>query len=76
MSVRKYLLSGAIWAALFGLFGPLRRSKKEPFGAGVVLAWAGWLIALVAAIITVRQESAEVSEYYELRDAERSAKRR
>ena len=73
--MRKYLFSGAIIAALFGALGLLPRTIKGPRNAQLLVAWAGWAIGMVAAVLAVRDESAETSEYYELRDAERQAKR-
>ena len=74
--MRKYLFSGAVIAALFGAFGLLPRTISGPRNVRLLLAWAGWGLGMAAAILSVREESEEVSEYFELRDAERDAKRR
>ncbi|MGV1034795.1 MAG: hypothetical protein ACOYBP_06195 [Microbacteriaceae bacterium] len=74
--MRKYLFSGAVVTAILGVFGLLPRTISGPRNLRLLLAWAGWGLGLAAAILAVREESEEVSEYYELRDAERAAKRR
>lgn len=72
--MRKYLFSGAILGALFGAIGLVARTIAGPRNVRILIAWAGWLLGFVSAVIAVREESNEASEYYELRDAERARK--
>ncbi len=72
--MRKYLFSGAVIGALLGAVGLVTRTARGPRNVQLVLAWAGWAVGMAAAVLAVREESAETSEYYELRDAERAAK--
>ena len=70
--MRKYLFSGAVLGALFGAVGLVARTLSGPRNVRLLLAWAGWALGLAAAVISVREESAEALEYFELRDAERA----
>lgn len=72
--MRKYLFSGAVLSALLGALGLLPRTLSGPRNLRLLLSWAAWGIGLAAAILAVRDDSAETREYYELRDAERAAK--
>lgn len=74
--MRKYLFSGAVITAVLGAIGLLPRTISGPRNLRLLLAWAGWGLGLAAAVLAVQEESEEVSDYYELRDAERAAKRR
>lgn len=74
--MRKYLFSGAVLGALLAAVGLIPRTLAGPRNLRLVLAWAGWAISLAAAVLSVREESAESSEYFELRDAERAQKHR
>ena len=73
--MRKYFFSGGIIAAVFGAIGLIAKTVSGPRNLRLALAWAAWAIAALTAIITVRQESAEATEYYARAEAERAAKR-
>lgn len=73
--MRKYLFSSGVIGALFGAIGLVVRTISGPRNLRLVLAWSAWAIGVAAAILSVREASAETSEYYELRDAERALKR-
>ncbi|HLP22804.1 MAG TPA: hypothetical protein VK139_02040 [Microbacteriaceae bacterium] len=74
--MRKYLFSGGILAAAFGLIGLVASTLKGPRTVKLALAWATWAIGAVTAVLSVREDAAEADEYYARKEAERDSRRR
>jgi len=55
--MRKYMFSGGVIAAVFGILSPLKATRKGPRDWRLGLAWAGWALSLAVAIVTVRDRS-------------------
>ena len=60
--MRKYLFSGGMIAAVFGILVPLRATRTGPRDWRLGLAWAGWALSLAVAVVTVRDRSAMVAQ--------------
>ncbi|HEY2642952.1 MAG TPA: hypothetical protein VGI56_04280 [Galbitalea sp.] len=51
--MRKYLFSGSVLSAAFGIVGVLRNTQRGPRDWRTVLLWVAWGATLAAAIGTV-----------------------
>ena len=74
--MRKYLFSGAMFGAVFGLTGLILNTLRGPRNLSLLVGWIGGLAGLAAAVLSVRENAQETAEYYQLREAERAQKRR
>jgi len=58
MSIRKYVLSPRLFASALAVLPVVKATKKPALGQRSWVLWVGWGLGVVAAFMTVRQESA------------------
>lgn len=58
MSLRKYLMSGRLAASTLAVLPVIKATRKPALGQRSWVLWLGWGLGMVAALMTVRQESA------------------
>ncbi len=60
--MRKYLLSGAIIGAGFGLLALLSSTLRGPRNLQLLLSWVGWAAGAAGAVLTVQDASKSAAD--------------